>query len=91
MSGTFRLVKTKSDEIPARGAGAKNALEIRANGETRSVPQGTSVAGFLARHDLDPDLVVVERNGRILRRQEFDGTALESGDELEIVHFVGGG
>ena len=49
------------------------------------------MAGFLARHDLDPDLVVVERNGRILRRQDFDGTALEDGDELEIVHFVGGG
>ena len=49
------------------------------------------MAGFLARHDLDPDLVVVERNGRILRREEFDRTALEPGDELEIVHFVGGG
>ena len=84
-------MKTTSDEIPARGAGTKSALEIRANGETRSVPPGTSVAGFLARHDLDPDLVVVERNGRILRRQDFDGTALDAGDELEIVHFVGGG
>lgn len=84
-------MKTTSDETHARGADRKIALEIRANGETRSVPAGTSVAGFLARHDLDPDLVVVERNGRILRRQEFDGTALEAGDALEIVHFVGGG
>ncbi|HET6638630.1 MAG TPA: sulfur carrier protein ThiS [Gemmatimonadota bacterium] len=84
-------MKTTSDEIPARAAETGPALEIRANGETRSVPPGTSVAGFLARHDLDPDLVVVERNGRILRRQDFDGTTLEPGDELEIVHFVGGG
>ena len=84
-------MKTTSDEMPARAAETEGALEIRANGETRSVPPGTSVAGFLARHDLDPDLVVVERNGRILRRQEFDGTTLESGDELEVVHFVGGG
>jgi thiamine biosynthesis protein ThiS len=82
-------MKTTSDEMPARAA--HGAIEIRANGETRSVPPGTSVAGFLARHDLDPDLVVVERNGAILRRQDFDRTALASGDELEIVHFVGGG
>ena len=81
-------MKTTSDEMPAH---AQTALEIRANGEPRSIPPGTSVAGFLARHDLDPDVVVVERNGAILRREDFDRTALASGDELEIVHFVGGG
>ena len=84
-------MKTASEETSARDAETKSGLEIRANGEKRSVPPSTSVAEFLARHDLDPDLVVVERNGRILRRQDFDGTALEAGDELEIVHFVGGG
>jgi thiamine biosynthesis protein ThiS len=67
------------------------AFEIRANGESRSVPPGTTVAGFLSGHDLDLDLVVVEKNGVILRRGAFDDTVLESGDELEIVHFVGGG
>jgi thiamine biosynthesis protein ThiS len=82
-------MKTTSNEKSARAA--QTAVEIRANGENRSVPPGTSVAEFLARHDLDPDLVVVERNAAILRREEFDRTPLESGDELEIVHFVGGG
>lgn len=91
MSGTFPRMKSTSDETPARAVAAKSAFDIRANGEVRSVAPGTSVAGFLARHDLDPELVVVEWNGRILRRQEFDGTVLEPGDELEIVHFVGGG
>ena len=67
------------------------AFEIIANGEIRSVPAGTSVAVFLAGHDLDPDLVVVEYNGEILHRAAFDRTVLEPGDALEIVHFVGGG
>jgi thiamine biosynthesis protein ThiS len=74
-------MKTVSDE----------ELAIRANGEPRSVAPGTTVAGFLASHDLNPDLVVVERNARILPRADFDRTLLERGDELEIVHFVGGG
>ena len=91
MSGTFPRMKPTSDEMPARTARPNGAFDIRANGEARPVASGTSVAGFLARHDLDPDLVVVERNGRILRREEFDGTVLEPDDELEIVHFVGGG
>jgi thiamine biosynthesis protein ThiS len=67
------------------------ALEILVNGETRTVAEGSTVAAFLAAHGLDPDLVVVERNGQVLHRTAFDGTALEAGDELEIVHFVGGG
>lgn len=67
------------------------AFEIQANGETRPVAAGATVAGFLAAHDIDPDLVVVERNGGILSRAAFDETLLAPGDELEIVHFVGGG
>lgn len=68
-----------------------NAFEIVVNGESRTVADGCTVAGFLVARGLDPDLVVVERNGQILHRGAFDGTALEGGDELEIVHFVGGG
>ena len=49
------------------------------------------VGSGTGRPHLDPDLVVVERNGRILRREEFDAMRLDREDRLEIVHFVGGG
>lgn len=68
-----------------------DAIEVTVNGEERAVPHGTTIEGFLAEHDLEPDVVVVERNGEILPRKEYDRTRLEPGDELEIVHFVGGG
>ena len=67
------------------------AFAIVVNGETREIPRGMSVGELLAAHGLDPDLVVVERNGRILRREEFDAMRLDREDRLEIVHFVGGG
>lgn len=41
--------------------------------------------------DLVPATVVVERNKRILRRDQYTDEPVESGDELELVHFVGGG
>lgn len=72
-------------------APADGEFEIVANGETRTAQPGTTVARFLAGHGLDPDLVVVERNGEILRRAAHETTTLEPGDALEIVHFVGGG
>jgi thiamine biosynthesis protein ThiS len=36
-------------------------------------------------------MVVVERNGDILRRDALETTAVEPGDAYELVHFVGGG
>ncbi len=65
------------------------ALEV--NGKTREVPEGTTVTELLARFDLTPAMVVVERNREILRRPDYDGTVLADGDRLELVHFVGGG
>ncbi|MFN9214646.1 MAG: sulfur carrier protein ThiS [Gemmatimonadota bacterium] len=46
----------------------------------------------MAALQLDPRLIVVERNREILRdRATFDRVALADGDVLELVHFVGGG
>lgn len=66
-------------------------IEIRLNGETKTVPEGTSVASLVAGLGLRPEVVAVERNGRIVRRAEHAATALQRGDELEVVTLVGGG
>ncbi len=66
-------------------------IEIRLNGETKSVPEGTSVVTLVAGLGLRPEVVAVERNGRIVRRAEHAATALQPGDELELVTLVGGG
>jgi thiamine biosynthesis protein ThiS len=49
------------------------------------------VAAFLAGQGLDPDVVVVERNGEIVPRSRFGELRLVANDRLEVVHFVGGG
>jgi thiamine biosynthesis protein ThiS len=66
-------------------------IRIRVNGEERAVPGGTSVHDFLRALELEPALVVVERNGDILRRDRYAEVRLDAGDALELVHFVGGG
>ena len=66
-------------------------FDIVVNGDRNRVLSGMTVEEFLVGHDLDPDLVVVERNGAILPRGRFSDTALQPDDAVEIVHFVGGG
>jgi thiazole synthase len=68
-----------------------STIDVVANGEPHTIPDGQTLAGFLAARDLDPDVVVVERNGEIVARSRFGELRLETGDRLEVVHFVGGG
>ena len=67
------------------------AIDVRINGEERGVPAGLSVSTLLEHLDLQPRLVVVERNGDILSRDRYDEVEVSAGDVLELVHFVGGG
>jgi sulfur carrier protein len=66
-------------------------ITVRVNGDAREIPAGLTVAALLAHLDLHPRMVVVEHNLQILRREHLDETAVVEGDQLELVHFVGGG
>lgn len=60
------------------------------NGETRRSSAGT-IAQLVSEIGLNPEKVAVERNGIIVPRSTLADAALDDGDVLEIVHFVGGG
>lgn len=64
---------------------------LHINGEQRDFPGGLTVAALVAQLGMKPDRVAVELNLEIVPRTQWDTTALNTGDKLEIVHFVGGG
>ena len=67
-------------------------IALTVNGAERRIPTGWTLAELLASLELDPRVIVVERNGTIVRdRSSFASLALSADDSLEIVHFVGGG
>ncbi|WP_431268883.1 sulfur carrier protein ThiS [Dankookia sp. P2] len=66
-------------------------ISITVNGEAREIPHPATVADLLARIGLDLRKVAVERNLEIVPRSTYAATALSAGDQLEIVHFIGGG
>jgi len=65
-------------------------VTIHVNGQPKDLPDGTTVAQLIAQHNLTPEKVAVELNRRLIRTEKYD-TILKSGDEIEIVTFVGGG
>ena len=71
---------------------AAEAVSITVNGAERRIPTGWTLADLLLSLGLDARTVVIERNGKILREREaFASIELGAEDNIEIVHFVGGG
>ena len=66
-------------------------MKIQLNGDETEVQEGTNLLRLLEQVKLKPELVVIEYNLTILRRDELAGTVLKEKDQVEIVHFVGGG
>ena len=66
-------------------------LTLTLNGDARSVPAPATLSDLLTHLELDPRMVVVELNGEIVRRPRLGEVSLKSGDQVELVHFVGGG
>jgi thiamine biosynthesis protein ThiS len=66
------------------------AMTLIINGE----PRTASAANLTALVDelrMKPDRVAIELNRQIIPRDQWPQTKLSDGDQLEIVHFVGGG
>ena len=61
------------------------------NGKEIETAAGTSIADLLAEREIKSETVVVERNGDIVPGADFPAVALNDGDHLEILRFVGGG
>ncbi len=72
-------------------ATSPDTVRVTVNGRERELPAGRTIAQALVLLGLQPQLVVVEHNREILDRGRFEEVEVRSGDNLEIVHFVGGG
>lgn len=66
-------------------------MRIQLNGESFELPDGETVAALLTRLELAGRRVAVELNLDIVPRSQHVSTALREGDQVEVVHAIGGG
>ena len=66
-------------------------MRISVNGKQQIVEEGTTVRELLNRMRVDSRKVAVEVNLEIVAKSAYDRTQLEEEDQVEIVHFIGGG
>ncbi|HKO97002.1 MAG TPA: sulfur carrier protein ThiS [Pyrinomonadaceae bacterium] len=68
-----------------------NVLLIKVNGEDREVESAASLSSLVSLLNLKPEQIAIELNKEVVRRVHWESTHLREADQIEIVHFVGGG
>ena len=66
-------------------------MQIRVNNETMTLENSLTVQALLDMLQLDMRKIAVERNLEIVPRSSFEAIMLHEGDQVEIIHFIGGG
>ena len=66
-------------------------MNLRINGEDREVVDNVSLKELVTQLDLTPDRIAIELNQHVVRRADWPSTLLKENDQVEVVHFVGGG
>ena len=67
-------------------------MKLVVNGQDGVFNNGMTVSGLLTEKEVKmPEMVSVEINGQILKRNEFEQRILEDGDKVEFLYFMGGG
>ena len=66
-------------------------LKVNGNDEDVTGINSITIIDLLTKRDVNPEMVSVEVNDRIIKKEEFTSTLLKEGDRLEFLYFMGGG
>lgn len=66
-------------------------MKIQINGELSTIETNTTLMMLLENLSIADKRLAVERNEEIVPRSQYAQTQLEEGDDIEIVHAIGGG
>ena len=66
-------------------------IHIEVNGQSKEMAPNSTISDLLEEMALTERRVAVEHNLEIVPRSQHSITALNQGDQIEIVHAIGGG
>ena len=68
-----------------------NVAKIQLNGNPYEINTETNLNQLLNKLKIQKTKVAIELNGVIVEKNKYPKVILNKGDEVEIVHFIGGG
>lgn len=65
-------------------------MRVKMNGKMEEI-QETTLLALLKAKNIEPQMVTVELNSKMIDRAGLNQTVLHEGDEIEFLYFMGGG
>ena len=69
----------------------KNKIKIKVNGKILIFNRNTSIDKLTKKLKIPLNKVAIELNKKILDKKKLKNVKLNNNDNIEIVHFIGGG
>ena len=69
----------------------KNKIKININGKKVVFNENDTIETLIKKHKIPLNKVAIELNKKILNKKKIDKIKLNNNDNIEIVHFIGGG
>ena len=69
----------------------KNKIKIKVNGKKVIFNKNESIEKLIKKLKIPLNKVAIELNKKILNKKKIENIKLNNNDNIEIVHFIGGG
>ena len=69
----------------------KNKIKIKVNGKKVIFNKNETIETLIKKHKIPLNKVAIELNKKILNKKKISKIKLNNNDNIEIVHFIGGG
>ena len=69
----------------------KNKIKITVNGKQMQVISKFSLKSLITKLKMPLNNIAIELNKKIIDKKRISKIFLQNGDQIEIVHFIGGG
>ena len=66
-------------------------IKIKVNGKTKTVRENSKLSNIIKNLKISIKKVAIELNHEIVDKKNLNNVDIKKNDEIEIVHFIGGG
>jgi sulfur carrier protein len=66
-------------------------VSVKVNGEQKKVADNSTIIALLKELEIESKVVACALNTSVVKDDKWSSTILKDGDEIEFLHFVGGG
>ena len=69
----------------------KNKIKIKFNGKNLLIDKSSNIDNLIKQFNIKLNNVAIEYNNKIVDKKKIKKIMLNNNDNIEIVHFIGGG